>query len=178
MVNATHAADELKARVAERLEKEPRVMTPTLAREFDVPEVEILRAHPADKVTELNVANGRMLDLIQALESLGRVHVIASNEGCVLEAYGYFGGFSETGPFFNVQTKTLDMHIKHNELAAAFTLIKPSHQDGQKTYSIQFFTKSGRSAFKVFLYKSVSERDGTEVEQVVAAWEKIKAEFA
>ncbi|CAN5194163.1 N/A [soil metagenome] len=169
---------DLKARVAAHLEKNPRAMTVTMAREFAIPEADILRAFPENLVSELNVSGDRVLDFIKRFEALGRVHVIASNEGCTLESYGYFGSFSVTGPFFNVQTETLDMHIMYKNLASAFALIKPSHQDGQTTYSLQLFTHSGKSAFKVFLYKSVSEKGGSDVEAVIKTWEAIKAEFA
>ena len=166
--------EDLKSRVAAHLAQDPRAMTPIMAREFGVPEVEIIRALPTDQSTELRIGENRTLELLHSLERLGRVHVIASNEGCTLEAYGHFGEFSVTGPFFNVQTKTLDMHIKYRELTAAFAVIKPSHQDGQTTYSIQFFTKSGAAAFKVFLYKSVTEADGGEITRSIAEWQAIR----
>ncbi len=168
------ASEELKARVAAHLAREPRAMTPIMAREFGVPEVEIIRALPVEQSTELRVGDNRTLELLHSLQRLGRVHVIASNEGCTLEAYGHFGEFSVTGPFFNVQTNTLDMHIKYREITAAFAVIKPSHQDGQTTYSIQFFTKSGSATFKVFLYKSVTEADGGEVSRSIAEWQAIR----
>ena len=118
----------------------------------------------------------KVTDLIAGFETLGRVHVIASNAGVVLESYGTFGGFSKAGPFYNVQTQDLDMHIKWPELTSAFALIKPSHMDGQTTYSVQFFGRSGQSCFKVFLYKSISGSE--DVERAIAAWEGICSEFA
>jgi len=44
------------------------------------------------------------------IQALGEVHVIVSNEATTLENVGQFGKFSKTGDFFNVQTKSLDMH--------------------------------------------------------------------
>src|SRR5262249_61832385 len=85
------------------------------------------------------------------LESFGRVHVIVSNGGATLEANGEFGGFSTTGDFFNIRTKSLDMHIRWREIGAAFAVEKPGHLDGKKTLSFQFFDRAGHSAFKVFL---------------------------
>lgn len=168
---------DLKQQVARYLEKDPRAMTILMARELRVPESEIVRAFPDEFVSELQVGGERTIDLIRAFEALGRVHVIASNSGCTLEAYGFFGGYSLTGPFFNVQTDTLDMHIRHQQIASAFTLIKPSHQDGQTTYSIQLFDGDGRAVFKVFVYKSVTERDGAEIEAAVAKWGEIRDAF-
>jgi putative heme iron utilization protein len=51
----------------------------------------------------------------------------------------------------NVQTKSLDMHIRWREIGAVFAVEKPGHLDGKKTLSFQFFDRSGHSAFKVFL---------------------------
>ena len=167
----------LRSKIEARLREEPRLMTPLLARELGLPEAQLFRLLPESMCTELHIAEGNHIRLLKALERLGRVHVIASNDAVTLEAYGRFGGFSLTGPYFNVQTDTLDMHILHTQLASAFALAKPSHQDGQPTYSIQFFTPSGRSAFKVFLYKSVTGVDGHDLESAMREWENIRTEF-
>lgn len=124
-------------------------MTLVLARELGVPEVEVIRAMPDDSVWELDVT--RWEDLIRSFESLENCHVIASNGAVTLECFGQFGNFSTWGDFFNVQTKSLDMHIRHKELSAIFALQKPGHMDGVNTLSFQFFDRRGTSAFKVFL---------------------------
>jgi len=96
------------------LRDNPRKMTIQLARELGVPEVEVIRTMPADAVTELDV--GRWEELLRALESLGDVHVIVTNGSVTLEAFGRFGNFScfgeGEGCYFNVQTKSLDMHLR------------------------------------------------------------------
>jgi len=79
------------------------------------------------------------------------VHVIVSNAAATLEAIGQFGNFSKTGQFFNVQTQSLDMHLRWQEIGAIFAVEKPGHLDGNKTFSFQFFDRGGHSAFKVFL---------------------------
>ena len=89
--------------------------------------------------------------MIRSLEAFGKVHVIVSNGAATLEGNGQFGGFSTTGEFFNVQTKSLDMHIRWKEIGAVFAVEKPGHLDGKKTLSFQFFDRAGHSAFKVFL---------------------------
>jgi putative hemin transport protein len=68
-----------------------------------------------------------------------------------LESFGVFGNFSTFGEFFNVQTASLDMHIRYKNLGSAFAVQKPGHLDGINTLSIQFFDQHGNSAFKVFL---------------------------
>jgi putative hemin transport protein len=127
----------------------PRKMTLQLARDLGVPEVEVIRAFPSDRVTELDPS--RWQELIRALHGLGTVRVIVSNACTTAEMEGQFDGFSLAGPFFNVQSSTLDMHIRWQELAAAFAVRKPGHMDGANTLSVQFFDQTGATAFKVFL---------------------------
>lgn len=137
------------ARIRARLAAEPSAMTVMVAREFGVPEVEVIRALPPERCAELDVT--RWEALIRSFEALGNVHVIATNAAVTLEAFGTFGNFSLTGPFFNVQTKTLDMHVRHAALRSVFALQKPGHMDGVNTLSFQFFDDHGAAAFKVFL---------------------------
>jgi putative hemin transport protein len=77
--------------------------------------------------------------------------VIVTNGAVTLESFGQFGNFSTFGEYFNVQTKTLDMHIRHAELAAVFAVTKAGHLDGVNTLSFQFYDRRGAAAFKVFL---------------------------
>ncbi|MBM4072875.1 MAG: heme degradation protein [Planctomycetes bacterium] len=128
---------------------DPNQMNMLLARKFGVPEVEVLRAFPEDRAIELDA--GRWEELIRRLEPFGNVHVIVSNGGATLEANGSFGEFSTTGDFFNVQTKSLDMHIRWREIGAIFAVEKPGHMVGARTLSFQFFDRAGHAAFKVFL---------------------------
>ena len=136
-------------RIRAAVEKNPRKMTLQMARELGVPEVEIIRAFPPNRVMELNIARWR--ELLQSLEAFGSVRVLVSNGATTIEADGQFGGFSTAGEFFNVQTDTLDMHIRWQQLGAVFAVEKPSHVDGAATRSFQFFDRTGAAAFKVFL---------------------------
>ena len=77
--------------------------------------------------------------------------MLVSNGATTIEVDGQFGGFSTAGEFFNVQTETLDMHIRWQQLAAVFAVEKPGHMDGMATRSIQFFDQAGAAALKVFL---------------------------
>src|SRR5438876_2676447 len=138
-------ADRIRAAV----EKNPRKMTLQLARDLGVPEVEVIRAFPADRVMELDIA--RWEGLIQSFDAFGSVRVLVSNGASTIEVDGQFGGFSTAGEFFNVQTETLDMHIRWKQLAAVFAVEKPGHMDGMATRSIQFFDQTGAAALKVFL---------------------------
>lgn len=140
---------ETRERIQAAVRNDPNQLTMLLARKFQVPEVEIIRAFPEDRATELDP--GRWEELIRSLESFGKVQVLVSNGAATLEASGQFGGFSTAGGFFNVQTKSLDMHIRGSEIGAIFAIEKPGHLDGRKTLSFQFFDRAGHSAFKVFL---------------------------
>ncbi len=136
-------------RIRTAIERNPRKMTLQLARELGVPEVEVIRAFPADRVTELDI--DRWEELLRRLESLGPIRVLVSNGATTIEVDGQFGGFSTAGEFFNVQTDSLDMHIRYEQLAALFAVEKPGHMDGSRTYSFQFFDQAGAAALKIFL---------------------------
>lgn len=136
-------------RIRTAVEKNPRKMTLQLARDLGVPEVEVIRAFPAERATELDIS--RWQELIQQFEAFGSVRVLVSNGATTVEVDGAFGGFSTSGEFFNVQTDSLDMHIRWQQLAAAFAVEKPGHMDGTATRSFQFFDREGAAAFKVFL---------------------------
>jgi putative hemin transport protein len=138
-----------RERIRAALQQNPRQMTMQLARELGVPEAEVIRALPADRAVELDIS--RWEELIRSLEALGKVHVLVSNGAATLEAIGQFGRFSTWGEFFNVQTKSLDMHIRWPQLGSAFAVEKPGHLDGVNTLSVQFYDQAGSAAFKVFL---------------------------
>src|SRR5437588_4077939 len=141
--------DQTNDRIRSAVEKTPRQMTLLLARDLGVPEVEVIRAFPPERVTELDGA--RWEELLRSLESLGSVRVLLSNGAATVEVDGRFGGFSTAGEFFNVQTDTLDLHVRWRQLAAVFAVEKPGHMDGTATRSFQFFDQAGAAAFKVFL---------------------------
>jgi putative heme utilization carrier protein HutX len=136
-------------RIRAAIEKNPRQMTLQLARDLGVPEVEVIRAFPADRVVELDVS--RWEELLRSFEALGSLRVLVSNGAATIEVDGQFGGFSKAGEFFNVQTETLDMHIRWQQLAAVFAVEKPGHMDGTGTRSVQFFDQAGAAALKIFL---------------------------
>lgn len=136
-------------RIRAAVEKNPRKMTLQLARDLGVPEVEVIRAFPPDRVMELDVS--RWEELFQSLAAFGSVRVLVSNGATTVEVDGQFGGFSTAGEFFNVQTDSLDMHIRWQQLAAVFAVEKPGHMDGTGTRSFQFFDQAGAAALKVFV---------------------------
>jgi putative hemin transport protein len=92
--------------------------------------------------------------LMEALPGLGTMRVFVRSRAAVIEAVGTFGGYSETGPFFNVQTDTLDMHILHAEIGSIFAVEKWGHDTTIATHSFQFFDHEGNAAFKAFLWEN------------------------
>lgn len=141
--------DDQRQMIREKLRENASRMTIQVARELGVPEVEVIRAMPEENVVELDAT--RWEELIRSFEELQNVHVIASNGSVTLECFGQFGNFSTWGEYFNVQTKSLDMHIRYKALASAFAVVKPGHMDGVQTVSFQFYDQAGQASFKVFL---------------------------
>lgn len=141
---------------------DPSELTLLRAREFRVPEVQVLRAMPADRVTELDISKWE--EIIRSFEGLGEFHVVGTNQAATVEAIGEFAKFSKVGPFFNVQ-HTIDMHIRYTHLGSVFAVNKPSHMDKKTTLSVQFFDLDGNSAFKAFLWFGVKEPSAEKLAQ-------------
>lgn len=139
---------EQRQRIRDRVKQAPAAMTLQLAAELGVPEIEVIRAMPDGRAVELDA--GRWREIFEELPAFGPVHVIVSSGAATLEAEGEFGNFSTWGDFFNVQTASLDMHIRHKNLAAIFAVEKPSHMTGISTLSLQFYDQAGQCALKVF----------------------------
>ena len=91
------------------------------------------------------------------LPSLETMRVFVRSRAAVIESVGVFGGYSETGPFFNVQTDTLDMHIFPEEIASIYSVEKTGHDSTFATHSFQFFDREGNAAFKAYLWESFPE---------------------
>ena len=92
-----------------------------------------------------------------------------------MEVVGTFGGFTETGPFLNVQTDTLDLHILHDEVADAFAVEKIGHDSTATTRSLQFFDRAGDAAFKVFLWEDFPNVPAARVEAFEALVGRFRA---
>lgn len=165
-------SDELAKRISDKLEANPRAMTLELARTFEVPEVEVVRRLPDGRSTALDVA--RFEDIMQAASQIENVHVILSNASATMESTGQLGGFSTSGQYFNVQSDSIDMHIRRDRMADGFAVEKPSHMDGVSTLSVQFFDLNGDSSFKIF-FSFGSKVPKPEVRQV---WDRIRSELA
>ena len=136
---------------------DPSRMTMMAARKFGLPERSILESLLGDwPIVRLRAESFR--EVMDGLPELGEMRVFVRSRAAVIEAVGHFGGNSETGPFFHVQTPTLDMHLLPAEIASIFYVQKTGHDSEFVTHSLQFFDRSGDAAFKAFLWESFPER--------------------
>ena len=74
------------------------------------------------------------------MPSLGTMRVFVRSKAAIIEAVGVFGGYSETGPFFNVQTDSLDMHIFPAEITSIYAVEK----------LVDMIASTSRTRFPVF----------------------------
>jgi putative hemin transport protein len=148
-------------------------MTMMAARHFGVPERSVVEALVGDwPIVRLRAEPLR--PLLEAFAGLGLMRVFVRSKAAVIESVGTFGGFSETGPFLNVQTDTLDMHLLPAEVAAGYAVEKIGHDSTFATHSFQFFDKTGDAAFKAFLWEDFPNVPAHRV----AAFHALTREFA
>ena len=146
------AAQDVQGAIRDWFARDPSRMTMMAARKFAVPERVVVEAlvgaWPIDRLRE-----GAFADLMEALPGLGLMRVFVRSRAAIIESVGHFGGYSEHGPFFNVQTETLDMHILRDEIASIYAVRKKGHDSNYATHSFQLFDRAGDAAFKAFLWE-------------------------
>jgi putative hemin transport protein len=138
-------------------------LTMMAAREFGVAERFVLDAL-VDQWPIVRLRDGVFRALLEELPGLGVMRVFVRSRAAVIESVGTFGGFSDAGPFFNVQTDTLDMHILHEEISAIYSVEKVGHDSNFATHSFQFFDRAGDAGFKAFLWESFPDVPPARVE--------------
>ncbi len=149
--NSVLDADRVEA-VRAWFREDPSRMTMMASRKFEVPEQAVV-ATLIGQWPIVPLRDDCFRELMEALPGLGTMRVFVRSRAAVIESVGVFGGFSETGPFFNVQTDTLDMHILHEEIDAIYAVEKRGHDSDNATHSFQFFDHRGDAAFKAFLWE-------------------------
>ena len=143
--------------------EDPSRMTMMAAHKFGLPEQAVVNSLVGQwPITR--VRDGVFLELMDALPSLGTMRVFVRSKAAIIEAVGVFGGYSETGPFFNVQTDTLDMHIFPAEIASIYAVEKRGHDSDYVTHSFQFFDRQGDAAFKAFLWDNYPDVPAARIE--------------
>ena len=132
--------------------EDPSRMTMMAARKFEVSERDVVGAL-VGQWPIVRRRDGCFRELMDELPSLETMRVFVRSRVAVIESVGVFGGYSETGPFFNVQTETLDMHIFPAEVASIYAVRKIGHDSDYVTHSFQFFDHDGNAGFKAFLWQ-------------------------
>jgi putative hemin transport protein len=143
--------------------EDPSRMTMMAARKFSLPEQAVVDSLVGQwPITRLR--EGAFTELMEALPSLGTMRVFVRSKAAIIESVGVFGGYSETGPFFNVQTDTLDMHIFPAEIASIYAVEKRGHDSDFVTHSFQFFDREGNAGFKAFLWENYPQVPAARIE--------------
>src|SRR5690349_5517461 len=83
---------------------DPSRMTMMAARKFGVPERAVVETLLASGWPIVRLREGCFRELMEGLTGLGPMRVFVRSKAAVIESVGTFGGYSEAGPFFNVQT--------------------------------------------------------------------------
>ncbi len=139
-------------------------MTVMAARKFGISEQHVVDLLIGQwPVTRLRA--GIFAELMETLPSLGTMRVFVRSKAAVIESVGVFGGYSETGPFFNVQTETLDMHIFPAEIATIYAVEKRGHDSDYATHSFQFFDRQGDAGFKAYLWENFPQVPAAHIER-------------
>ncbi len=141
----------LVERIRDQFRADPSQMTMMTSRVLGIDEKTVLQAL-AGAWPIVPLREGCFSDLMHALAEFGPLRLFVRNRAAVTEVVGEFGGYSESGPFFNVQTETIDMHILPREIGAIFAVEKIGHDSDYATYSFQLFDRQGDAAFKVFVW--------------------------
>jgi len=168
---------ELKEKVARKLKANPRLKTAMLADALGVAEAEIMRAMPVGYATELD--SDRAEDIIRELDSWGTLYIVVRNTIAVMEVKGAFGGFSQSGPYFNVAGENLHMHLKLGEVENIFAVKPPTADDSTPPLlSLQFFDGNGASGLKAFILPSLIKPDGPSLEERHEQWEQLRKRYS
>ena len=138
-------------RVRDHFRADPSQMTMMTSRVLGIAEKTVLQAL-AGAWPIVPLRDGCFLELMHALAEFGPLRLFVRNRAAVTEVVGEFGGYSESGPFFNVQTDSIDMHVLPREIGAIFAVEKIGHDSDYATYSFQLFDRQGDAAFKVFIW--------------------------
>jgi putative hemin transport protein len=165
---------DLRERIARKLSANPRLKTAMLAETLAVPEAEIMRSMPAGFARELDPA--RSEQLIRALAELGTLYIVCRNPVAVMEVRGRFGGFSQSGPFFNVSGENLHMHLRLDRIHSIFAVQTSEGADGMSSF--QFFDDQGTAALKAFILPALAESDGASLQERLKTWTRLRDEFS
>lgn len=145
-----HITDELKKTITEKLKEDPKIMIFKLAKELSVPEQAVMECLPDE---ESKKADAHHFDEVMAMiATWGKVTTIVQTESMVFETKGMIPMGRHGHGYFNLMggpDYAVGGHIRADLLSAIYFVERPFM--GLESMSVQFFTLSGTSMFKVYL---------------------------
>lgn len=118
-----------------------------------VSEAELLATQTGDTVTRLRP---EFANILQEVESLGKVMALTRNEECVHERKGVYLNGDFSSPFASLFVgEDIDLRIFLMHWAKAFAVTEKSEQGDRM--SLQFFGKDGLAIHKIYLTKDSNE---------------------
>lgn len=139
----------LRARVVELRKEEPKMRNRDLAEKLKISELELLTLDIGDTVVRLNT---QFQDLLQDIESMGRVMILTRNDSVVHEKKGVFKNLKFSVGSANIGVALnpdIDLRLFMNawKYGLAVTMNRPH---GGVLYSFQFFNAQGEAVHKIF----------------------------
>ena len=154
--------DDLAARRAELLAREPKLRAYDVARALGVGEAALLAVDPAARATPLRP---EFAALLARFKELGRVMALTRNAAAVHERKGVYENFSAEGHAALVLGPDIDLRLFLGKWTFGFALA-PESPDRRP--SLQFFDAAGDAVHKVH---AIEDTD-------MAAWDRLVADFA
>lgn len=143
-------ADTLRKTIEERLQKDPKIVLPFLARELAVPEQAIMECLPESEIAQTGPEN--FDEVMAMIATWGQVTTIVQTGSVVLEAKGMLPMGSHGHGYFNLlggRDYNVGGHIRADLVAVIYFVERPFM--GMDTKSVQFFDLSGDSMLKIYL---------------------------
>ncbi|WP_413533153.1 hemin-degrading factor [Empedobacter brevis] len=157
---------------------QPKIRIRNAAKELGVSEMELLATQLGDNVTKLKP---EFADILQEIESLGKVMALTRNNECVHERKGVYQNGDFSSPFAQLFVgEDIDMRIFLNHWKTAFAVVEKSEHGERK--SLQFFGKDGEAIHKIYLvpqsnveaFDTLVEKYKDEDQQTIPATEIIE----
>lgn len=140
---------DLKSRWEMLLEEQPKLRIRNAAHELGVSEMELLATRLGEGVTLLKP---RFAEILEAVETLGKVMALTRNDACVHERKGVYLNPDFSSPFAGLFVgDDIDLRIFISHWKTAFAV----KEDTKK--SLQFFGKDGLAIHKIYLTKDSDE---------------------
>jgi len=162
----TEESQSLRDRLARKIAANPTIKTAMLAETLGVSEAELFSNWPDDSVREVPAV--RLEELLHALVPLGELYVICRNGAAVMEVSSAIASFSRSGPWLNVMGPGLHLHLRPQQVARIFRVVKKGNSPGESSVSLQLFDPAGNAALKFFLLEGKCLTAGSDYAELSA----------